>query len=614
MAAPIDSARGETRTVIAVSAGLALVVLALYAQTARFEFLALDDANFFLERQIVRGGLSWPGVWWAATTVQPNWHPLTWLTHMLDFSLFGVDAGRHHLVSAALHAANAVLLFLAWRALSGALWPSALVAALFAVHPMRAESVAWLAERKDVLSGCFWMLTLLAYAGYARRPTLRRYALVAVALALGLLSKTMLVSLPIVLLLLDAWPLGRWRPAAGDRGIRLRYLLAEKVPLFALAALVCVVTVYTQQSVRGVKSLSLVPPAWRIANAPIAAVAYLGQTVWPAGLAGMYPHPALIGTPLADLLWPALAAALGLAAVTALAAALWRTRPYLLVGWLWYLIALLPVIGLVQVGMQARADRYTYLPMIGVYAMLAWSLRDALAARPRWRVPAAVAASRAVAALAAASWRQIGYWRDSRTVYERMIAVTERNYFAHQALGAWLRGRGEEDAARHHLDEALRYRPDEPYAYAQRGLLLEEQGDRDGAAIEYQTALELDPRSPIARRRLAELRFNQARYAEAIPLMASLAEDERNDAILLVNLGTALLKEGRNEEAIPVLERVVALAPDSAQAHNNLGVAFARLGRFAEAETEFARTLAINPDHAGAQRSLQHLRRQLERP
>lgn len=597
--------------VFAVCAALITAVAALYGQTARFEFLTADDAHVLVERHIVRQGLSWSGLWWAATTVQPNWHPVTWLSHMADFALFGADAGRHHVVSAAIHAANAVLLFLAWRALSGALWPSALVAALFAVHPMRAESVAWLADRKGVMSGFFCMLTLLAYAGYAHRPSARRYGLFAAAFTLGLLSKAMLVSLPFLLLLLDVWPLGRWRQAASAPRTRLARLILEKLPLAALVAVVSIITIYAQHTVRGLTSLEQIPFAWRIANAPIAAAAYLVQTVWPANLAGMYPHPALSGVPLAELGWPACAAALLLAAITALAIAARRSRPYLLAGWLWYLVALLPVIGLLQVGVQARADRYTYLPMIGIYAMAAWSLRDALARRPRWLAPAVTAVAAALLALAAVSWRQIAYWRDSRAVFQRMLAVTDDNHYAHQALGALLRAQGDIAGARSHLEQALRIRPREAYAHAQLGLLFEQQGNRSGAAAAYETALEHDPRSDIARRQLAEMRFAEARYAEAIPLLVSLAEDQSRDAHLFITLGTALLKQERAGEAIVYLQQAVALAPDSAQAHNNLGVALAREQRLEEAETEFARALAINPEHTGARRSLALVRRQL---
>lgn len=339
--APAQRQRNDTYTALGVSIALVGAIVALYAQTAQFEFISLDDYNILLQRPIVRNGLSADGFKWALTAADPDWHPVTWLTHMLDFSLYGANAGPPHLVNAGLHATNAVLLFLALRAMTGALWPCALVAALFAMHPMRAESVAWVIERKDTMSGLFWMLALLAYAAYARRPTPARYGLVVVAFVLGLMSKTMLVSLPVVLLLLDVWPLERRRlPGAApvQRGVSLRRLIAEKLPLAGLAVAAAALTVFVLQTMHGLKSTDQIPMAWRLLIPPIAYVTYLLQTVWPVHLAFMYPHPALIASAqLADFVWPAIGATALLATITALCIAAVATRPYLAVGWLWYL-------------------------------------------------------------------------------------------------------------------------------------------------------------------------------------------------------------------------------------------------------------------------------------
>ena len=441
--------RDDGWTAGAICAALAISVLALYAQTHRFEFINLDDYHFLVYRPIVRSGLTWDGFRWAMSSVEADWHPLMWLSHMLDFSVFGPDPGPQHLVNAGLHAANGVLLFLTLRALSRALWPSALVAALFALHPLRAESVAWLSERKDVLSGLFWMLTLLAYAAFARRPSAARYALVGAAVVLGLMSKTMLVTLPFVLLLLDLWPLGRLRlagnplpdcaggpaPAAagGDahRPLRVARLVLEKLPLVAIAAAASGLTVLAQQSMDAFRSLDQMSTAWRVVNAPLAYGTYLYQTLWPTRLAVIYPHPAMIaGTRLGDYLWPAAGATVLLASVTVLCVAAARRRPYLLVGWLWYLVTLVPVVGVVQVGHQSHADRYTYLPMIGVYIMVAWGLRDAIARWPGLRVPAVGGGALVLVALAALSWGQIGTWQNSRRLFEHAIAVTDDNYYA----------------------------------------------------------------------------------------------------------------------------------------------------------------------------------------
>ncbi len=596
---------------LGLCAALVIAVQALYAQTASFEFLTLDDYNFLLTRRTVRAGLSWPGLRWAMLTVEPNWHPVTWLTHQLDFTLFGPHAGPHHLVSAALHSANALLCFLALRALTGALWPSALVAALFALHPLRAESVAWLSERKDVTSGLFWMLTLLAYAGYVRRPTVGRYALVFGALMLGLMSKTMLVSLPLVLLLLDVWPLGRWPwAAAGARPVPVAWLVTEKLPLVGLALAASVITIFAQQAVGGVRSLGQVPMAWRLVNAPIAYATYLAQTAWPVNLAAIYPHPATMGG-AALRVWPAIGAGALLVAITAFCLAAIKRAPYLAVGWFWYLIALVPVIGLFQVGRQAHADRYTYLPTIGIYAMLAWGLRDAAVRRPALRVPAVAASAAALVVLAALSWRQIGTWRNTRVLFEHAIAVTEDNYYAHQALGAALSAAGEFEAARRHLEEALRISPDSAYAVEQLGLLRERQGDRVGAAAAYERALALSWKSFFARRNLAAMRRAEGNLDAAIELWTAAVEYQPDDAQLRFDLGSTLLQRERYADAAAHLRRAAALRPDFAQAHNNLGVALAKQGLYAEALSEFERVLALNPNHPTAARSLRWVRAQL---
>jgi len=613
-------AGGDAGAVIAICVALAAAVVALYAQTAGFEFVTLDDHTFIVENPPVLQGLTRDGIVWAFTDAYyPNWHPVTWLSHMLDISLFGLQAGPQHLVSAAIHALNAVLLFLTLRYMTRALWPSALVAALFAVHPMRAESVAWLSERKDLLSGLFWILTMLAYTWYARRPGLGRYALVTAALVLGLMSKTMLVSLPLILLLLDVWPLARWHlpgsrapsdtPAAAPAG--LSQLLGEKLPWFALAAVASWITVYTQQTVEAVRTTDEVPVAWRIANALISYVSYLRKTAWPSDLAGMYPHPALNGTPLADAIWPAIGAALLLAAVTALCAAqAWR-RPYLAVGWLWFLVALVPVIGLAQIGMQSMADRYLYLPGLGIYIILAWGGRDLAAYRPPLRVPLAAAAGLALIAYSAVSWFQIGTWRDSRTLYERAIAVTHDNYLAQAALGAWFRTQGRSDEAAQHLQEALRIRREEPFALMQYGTLLEDTGRLDEAATYHLEALRLDPGYAQALANLGVVRLRQDRLDEAEANFYAALRAKPLYPIAEGNLGAALLKQGRLDEAATHLQRSIALDPNSPEAHNNLGVVLVQQGRLREAESEFEIALRIKPGHANAVRNLQYVREQL---
>ena len=622
-------ARRELRTAAAISSVLATSVVAIYVQTRHFEFLNLDDYNLLVHRPIVSDGITSQGLWWALSSVEVDWRPLTWLSHMLDFSVFGSDPGPQHLVSAGIHAANGVLLFLALRALTRDLWPSALAAALFALHPLRVESVAWLSERKDVLSGLFWMLTLLAYAAYGRRPSKGRYALVGAAFVAGLMSKTMVVSLPFVLLMLDVWPLGRLRSpreallgavrrysavAVRESG-RSRFLLGalavEKLPLLAMSAAAAGITVFAQQGMDAVRSRDELPIAWRIINVPLAYCTYLYQTLWPARLAAFYPHPGMIsGTRIDDYLWPAAAATVLLATITVVCVAAAERRPYFLVGWLWYLVTLLPVIGVLQVGEQSHADRFTYLPMIGVYVMAASGLHDAISHRPALRVPAVVSSALVLVILAAASWRQIGTWQNSRRLFEHAIAVTDRNYFAHQTLGNALVDTGDFEPAQRHLEEALRIRPASAYALEQLGALLEQRGDRRAAADLYEKALRLGWNSFYARLHLAAIRRDEGNLDAAIELWTAELRNEPDNAQIRVDLGTALLQQRQYAEAIIHLRHLVELAPNAPEAHNALGVALAKGGQLEEAAVQFEQTLALSPGQPDATRNLQWVRAQ----
>jgi protein O-mannosyl-transferase len=408
--------------------------IAVYVQTAHFGFVNYDDPDYTTGNPHVRAGLTLAGVAWAFThSFAGNWFPLTWISHMLDVSLFGLDAGRHHLMSVVIHASAAVLLYLALRRLTLPQWPSAMVAALFALHPLHVESVAWIAERKDVLSALFCMLTLWAYARYAERATTGRYALALAAFALGLMSKQMLVTLPLVLMVLDYWPL--------QRGLKVR----EKLPFLALAAAAAIAAVLSHNEAGARASLDIFPLGLRIQNALVTCVVYLLKMVWPSGLAVFYPYAT-------SLLLPAIGSAILLAAIT------WSAlrRPYLLAGWTWYLITLAPVIGIVQVGAQARADRYTYLPMIGVSIAAVWGVAELLRTQPR--VLAAIGMAVCVAC-AMLTYIQVGYWQDGVTLFRHTIEVTRDNYVAHFNLAAALEERGENAEAAAHLNEAVRIRP-----------------------------------------------------------------------------------------------------------------------------------------------------------
>lgn len=557
--APRETVPWAARRSAAALVALALLALvwAVYGQVGGHAFVDWDDGEYVYENAKVLAGLGADGISWAFTTRHAaNWHPLTWISHMADVELFGLDAGWHHLVSVLLHAVNAVLLFLVLRAATGATWRSAFAAALFAVHPLHVESVAWVAERKDVLSTAFGLLAVGAYVRHARRPGARRLVPVAAALALGLLAKPMLVTLPFALLLLDAWPLGRL-----ERGA-LRRLVAEKLPLFVIAAASCAVTYAAQASKAATATLEGFPLGARLANAAVAYVAYLAKTLWPGGLAMFYPHPASLGDPI-----PAshVAGALALlAAATALAVLQARRRPYLLVGWLWYLGTLLPVIGLVQVGAQAMADRYTYLPHVGLLVAAVWGVHDLAGAARRARLAAAVGGAAVVAALAAAAFLQAGHWRDAPSLYGHAIAVTRRNFVAWNNLGIFHLGRGDVSRAAECFGEAIRAKPDHAISHYNLGVAYAQAGHGPAAMAAYREAVILEPE-----------------YADA-----------------WVNLGLLLRATGELDAAISCHARALRIRPGDPYALEDLAIAHAQRGDPASAAAALRSLAGVNPPRA----------------
>jgi tetratricopeptide (TPR) repeat protein len=512
--------------------------------------------------------------WAFATVHEAYWIPLTWLSFMLDCSLFGMHAGAHLLENVALHALDAVLLFALLSTLTGATWRSAWVAALFALHPAHVESVAWVSQRKDVLSALFWMLTTLAYVRYARRPSVARYLPVALGFAVGLLAKPMLVTLPVTLLLLDFWPLGR-----RDRGVAA--LVLEKLPLFALSAAASAVTLFTQGSAGAVPALASIDLGARVANALTNYALYLGKIVWPWPLAVFYP----LAPP--DPAFAATAAAL-LVAVTAVALGTARRAPYLLVGWSWFLVTLLPVIGLVQVGGQQIADRYTYLPSIGIFIMIAWGAVDTLASRGGARAWLTATGGATVAAAAVLSWHQVSYWRDSITLFTRAIAVTERNFLAHNNLGEALVAAGRADEAAAHYVEAARIHPGYAPARNNVGLVLARQGRYVEAEREFRDALARSPRSALIESNLATTRARLGDYEDAVAhYRRSLALDPTNP-VTHGSLADSLVVLGRLDEAIRHREDAVRLSIDPRAARAALARTLRRAGRTADAEREEA--------------------------
>jgi protein O-mannosyl-transferase len=549
---------------------LALVTLLVYLPVGRDGFLVYDDDVYVTGNTMVQKGLTWAGVRWAFTTSHAsNWHPVTWLSHMTDCELFGLNAGAHHLVNALIHTANAVLLFALLLRLTGGLWPSLFVAALFAWHPLRVESVAWVSERKDVLSTFFALLTLLAYVAYVSHKTAsatRMYLLCLFLFALGLMSKPMVVSLPFVMLLLDYWPLQRWSrvesrgsskdagPALDSRHSTLGSLVLEKWPFFLLAAASCVVTFLVQYHGQAVMTLQRFPLHSRMANALIAYERYLGKTFWPSDLAILYPLPN-------HLSW---IPALGL--VGGVSCLIWRTRrshPYLLVGWLWFLGTLVPVIGLVQVGVAAMADRYTYFPLVGVFIMLTFGIRDLAG---RWQIPKpaiTVCAGLVLGSCLLLTASQLRYWRDSETLFVHVLAVTENNHVAHFDLGLALEQKGELTAALAEYRAAEKLAPDMFQIHNNLGHLLNTLGRHEEALAEYRQALLLDPTQPPLHIGSGIVLAELGRFDEALREFQEAARLDPAYSSAPFEIGKLRLKQGRDTEAIDEFRAALRIEPNN---------------------------------------------------
>ena len=571
-----------------------------------FSFINYDDGQYVWENLHVQGGLSKEGVSWAFTTFEAaNWHPLTWISHMTDVELFGLDAGWHHRVNVLFHLANTALLFLVLWRMTGGLWRSAFVAALFAVHPLHVESVAWVSERKDVLSTLFWLLTMGAYLGYVRRPSVRRYVPVFVFLALGLMCKPMLVTLPFVLLLLDWWPLGRMSREGSPVSEQWRLSMPmvfrriwEKAPLLGLSAISCVITYIAQSQGKAVVSLGRITIGPRLSNALVSYAIYLEQAVWPSSLAVIYPHPTILGSSIPA--WKVAGSVLLLAGISFLA---WRERqrrPYLAAGWLWYLGILVPVIGLVQVGGAAHADRYTYVPLIGVFIAAAWGVPELLPERGWRQLTLGVSAAAVLAVLAAATYYQVGYWRDNITLYSRSLVVTEGNWMVLSNLGAAYESRGEHSKASTYFLEALRIKSDYPPAWYNLGVSTGSLGRQEEAIGYYREALRLEPVYSLAWNGLGLAQTKLGRNQEAAESFAEAVRIDPDHLDAWYNLGVVDARLGRNQEAIASFRQSVRIKPKYASAWYNMGLAQARLGRIREAAENFAEAVRIDPDHGNA--------------
>ena len=552
------------------------------------EFLRLDDGDYIINNPHVRSGLSIANIQWAFTTFEAaNWHPLTWLSMQLDSEMYGLQAWGFHLTNVLWHAVNAVLFFVVLERMTGALWCSAFAAALFAVHPLRVESVAWATERKDVLSSFFWLLTMLAYWWYVQRPAIGRYILVVVCFALGLMAKQMVVTLPFVLLLLDYWPLGRFR-AAPERRASLTRIVLEKLPLLAMAVGAGVMTLLAQV-IEQEPLLRHPPLQTRILNACLAYTGYLRKTLWPADLAPLYTRP-LDRFPVTE----AMLSGVILIVLTFLILRQYKRRPYLAVGWLWYLGTLVPVIGLVQVGIQTMADRYTYVPHMGLFIALVWGLADLLA--PRCPKPIlAVGAGVILLACNVVSQNQTRLWQRNLTLWEYAVQVTEDNFGAHQNLGVVYKAMNRDEDALRQFRKAIELEPGNVMSHYVLGMVLESQKKWSAAAESFAEANRIAPGFIKATVELADCYIKEGRMEEALEPVRLIAQREPDSPEAHYNLALALLYREQYAEAVREASEALRLNPGLHEAHKLLGYTLAVQGKMKDAEEQLRQALWLPP-------------------
>ena len=618
------------------SVALALLAFTVFWPVISHDFINYDDPDYVTSNQHIRPGLTSQGLSWAFGRLhgeQTYWHPLTWVSHMVDCQLFGLNPVGHHLVNLLFHTLNTVLVFLVFRRMTGAFWRCAVLAGLFALHPLQVDTVAWVAERKNLLSTLFWLLTMWAYACYARKksaasepgpgvesqgpesgasrftfhisrplqlPTSIYYSLALLFFALGLMCKPVLVTLPAVLLLMDYWPLERlWPSMPNRRPATFLSLVAEKAPFLVLAVASSVITIASHHALKGMMNAAAgLPLEARIENALVSYVRYLGKTVWPSHLAVFYPHP--VSWPI----WTIALSGLMLLALSVLAVSAARRHPYLFVGWFWFLGVLVPFIGVIQAGAQAMADRFAYVPLIGLFLALVWGAHEAAG---HWRYRTAALSGGVVVAVLLCGFftrRQLSYWKDGQTLFEHAIAVTGHNDVAHYNLGVTLANKGLLDEAIPHYEAAARFSPEDPEPHDGLGYVLASKGKIVEAIEQYREALRLDPCDARAHNNLGNLLAKQGHAEEALQhFTESLRLDAKNPEARN-NLGIALAKQGRLDEAISQFQEVTRVNPDHAGAHRSLGLALAAQQKLEAAADEYRHVLRLRPDDARARAAL----------
>ncbi len=577
---------------VSVCLALTIVAVAVFWQVHKFDFVYYDDPEYVSENPHLQAGLTKENIKWAFTeSYASNWHPLTWLSHMLDYELFGTNPGKHHITSLAFHIANTLLLFTVLKRMTKALWQSAFVAALFAIHPLHVESVAWISERKDVLSTFLWMLTMICYVWYTERPGIWRYLLTLLIFSLGLMAKPMLVTLPLVLLLLDYWPLERLQIKT------LLRLILEKVPLLALSAVSSIITLAVQT--KAVVAVSSLPLKIRLANSFLSYIKYIAKTFFPSHLAFYYPHPTNYIS-----YWQAIGAALLLLIISVLTFKKSLRCKYLPVGWLMFLGTLVPVIGLVQVGEQAMADRYTYIPLIGLFIIVAWGITDLLSGwKYRNRVFAA-AAPLIILILSVAAYIQTSFWCNTVTLFEHAAKVTEGNYFVHHFLAQYLFKQGQFDKVIYHESQALLIEPDFPQASNYIGIALVKKGKLAEAVAHFKKIIQMKPDYAETYSNAGGALLDLGRYDEAVQYLTTAIKLDPSIVEAHYNLGIIYAKQGNLDKAEEHLRKTIQLNPNLAKAYSNLGAVLANQGKLDEAVSNLEYALQLDPGNAQTRQNL----------
>lgn len=634
---------GHLFYIVLICVLLTIITLSVYWQVIGYNFIAFDDSTYVVNNDIVKQGISFDGVRRAFSEVYAgNWHPMTWISHMLDVQFFGINPGMHHLTNLIFHILNTILLFLVLDRMTGAMWRSALVAGLFAIHPLHVESVVWISERKDVLSTFFWILTMMGYHYYILKRTLWRYLIVVLFYVLGLLSKPMLMTLPFVLLLLDYWPLNRLGAlqkgenksghstgimGSSNRCSSLSVLIIEKIPLIVFAMISCCVTFYAQKSGGAMRTIAVIGMAPRIVNAINTYIAYLGKTLCPVNLAIFYPYPDTFNP-----LWVILCALL-LLFISAFVLFSVRRFPYLAVGWFWYLGTLIPVIGIVQVGDQAMADRYTYIPLVGIFLMIVWGLGDLFAKWHYKKVFLEVVTVIVFTLLIVFTWLQIGFWKNNETLFRHTLAVTENNYLAHGILGKVLISQGNVDGAIKEYKEAIRINPYYYLAYFRLGQMFTKKKE-DGKAIEYYSkGLEIKPDDILAHNYLGDLLVKMGKTDEAISRYNDSLRINPHQPVVYNNLGNIYLLKGNTEKAIECyqyavneksdyskaiinlknarmiqsVQELLKANPQNSALHTKLGNIYSQMGGYDEAIAQYQKAISIQPKYIQAMDGLSRI-------